>query len=1419
MVQKATNFRTIIRGIVLIVYRFLEEYNKIDMVTKVGEVCVFFAFSFMYFARKKQRKGRVMKGFLAKLCKKNGIAKRILSVALSVLMLTSVIQVLPVGILKAYAAENYTVTVHCYDAEGWGSMSAWIWDTDNKNYTGGTWPGQDISSNAVSGKDNWYDITISEFASSTFSVILSGGGEQTKDLTTELSEISGDTKELWVFGGDKESTSQGAIYTTAPSQWTNSSSGGNTSTSFNGTVTLHFKNEANWGGVYTYLWDSSNTPLNDAYPGKASGENTNNTGWFDTTVDLSLSDSKLNLIFSDGNNDDSKKTKDIAYTLAAGTTDLWITGGQNATTDTISTTAPEGWVAGGSVKKTLKLHYYNTNDWSAVSAYLHNGSTIGATWPGTTATKENSDTSNKWYVAEMSDITVDNLKVIMSNNGSNQEADVDITLTDASTELWLKNGEITDYDPDKLRSPIVNGKEVTFNYESASESAAYIRGTFCGWGDTDQIAMTKTGDVFSKTITLSPGTYGYKFYTTDWLTDPLNTTYTSEGNNLLIVPGLYDYKAEVKKGVDVTLPETLSYIDAKGVETSKTVTYSIKDSANASYVTISGNTVNVSSDYTDSTISFIATATDDTSLTSEVTLTLVANTYVYTVYAHSAIADRNNISNTVVYIWDKAEETLLEAGDHAFTTTEVLEDGRTWLKMEIELACSKEIGFILKSKGDWSWQTSDLIFTNSAKTDQTIYIVDGYSRAYTDLDDVPQDSWLYVEYTRSDAAYANTYAYAWNNGYSYKEAGVSKNLNYPVQNINGKYVAKIPVVVGSTEKSVGFIMQKGTDLTNKDGGDNYVTVPNDEKITKVRFANGQITNVVPASKGYSIDRDNMTLNFYYRDEDLFAECNLDSLTDVKLVLRTAVGTGAVSAEKTYQMTYSETNDRFESESITLTEDSDFYYYYLVGGTRVLDSHNKRTATLDGITYSLCRNRVYNVTLNASVKYTSMDYDDSNVLYLNWTGTDLEGFTPEKVYVDLSALGLDSKTEMDTELMALSFGCLEGTTIGGKAIKVTLIDDCDMTYTTNVTVNVKARTKTANTATKLGTFDWDEAVIYFAITDRFFDGNTENNLGDPDSTADDETYDPNDPGSYHGGDFAGLTQKIDYLYDLGVNTIWLTPIVDDIDINLDEEDNYENSDSYGYHGYWASDFTTLNPHLGTEAEFAALVSAAHAKGMKIMVDVVLNHSGYETEDYFNSILDGKNMVRDSSNTVPGDQRQDGLSGLPDFVTEDEDVRAQLIEWQTGWMTDYDIDYYRVDTVKHVDNTTWSAFKNALIEENQDFKLIGEYYDAGYLNDYDQLDSGRMDSLLDFNFNDLMLKLVDEDLTGIEEALSDRNSSLSNTATLGSFTSSHDEPGLLYTMENTYSEGDWAESLMRVAATYQITAKGQPVIYYGRTWSVR
>lgn len=231
-----------------------------------------------------------------------------------------------------------------------------------------------------------------------------------------------------------------------------------------------------------------------------------------------------------------------------------------------------------------------------------------------------------------------------------------------------------------------------------------------------------------------------------------------------------------------------------------------------------------------------------------------------------------------------------------------------------------------------------------------------------------------------------------------------------------------------------------------------------------------------------------------------------------------------------------------------------------------------------------------------------------------------------------------------------------------------------------------------------TFDWDEAVIYMTCTDRFFDGNTKN--------------------------------------DEGVNK----------------------SGSLSYHGYWAKDFTKLNPYLGTEEELESLINALHKRGMKLMVDVVLNHAGYGTEDYFNSILkdqDGNSisMIRDKDTTITGDDVRDSLSGLPDFVTENADVRNQLVEWQTEWMTKYDIDYYRVDTVKHVDATTWAAFKNSLTKANSDFKMIGEYAGAGYANTAGEL-------------------VTEKNLTE-EEAL----------------------------------------KVFKVAAALQITAKGQAVIYYG------
>ena len=461
--------------------------------------------------------------------------------------------------------------------------------------------------------------------------------------------------------------------------------------------------------------------------------------------------------------------------------------------------------------------------------------------------------------------------------------------------------------------------------------------------------------------------------------------------------------------------------------------------------------------------------------------------------------------------------------------------------------------------------------------------------------------------------------------------------------------------------------------------------------------------------------------------------------------------------------------------------------------------------------SVCHFKKANMSVAASLSQYAMDYNDNNVLSVELTAKDGEGLETSEIAAitaNLSELGLGKEFAIEPELMEGTISCLNTVAAGVKNIPVTVKDIYGNVYTTATNVTVTERKKSA------GDFDWDEAVIYFAVTDRFFDGDASNNdaygVGD---------YNVGEKGgsSYHGGDFAGLNQKLDYLKDLGVNTIWITPIVENI--TEDQHDNKTDTATYGYHGYWASDFTKLNKHLGTEQQFKALLDAAHSKGMKIMVDVVLNHAGYGREDYFNSILtdaDGNSisMIRDSSNTISGDDKYDSLSDLPDFVTENKAVTDQLVTWQTEWMSKYSIDYYRVDTVKHVETTTWEAFKNSLTKVNPDFKMIGEYSGAGYANNAGELGTGTMDALLDFDFNDFAQNFVTGNISSVENSLQKRNNAINNTSVMGSFLSSHDEDSLQYKLvnESKLSEEE-AYNLMKVAATLQITAKGQPVLYYG------
>ena len=655
-----------------------------------------------------------------------------------------------------------------------------------------------------------------------------------------------------------------------------------------------------------------------------------------------------------------------------------------------------------------------------------------------------------------------------------------------------------------------------------------------------------------------------------------------------------------------------------------------------------------------------------------------------------------------------------------------------------------------------------------------------------------------IEYDRPAKDYTGWNIYTWNSGFG-------SDVSVAFADINGKMVAKIPVKDSQADLMLSFCMRQSTadnEWANKDGGDHYVTIPADQSVVKAVFTQGEgITRVLPYNTGFERDGANNAIHFYYRNDELAAENNLASLEgNVSIVIN----------GQTYAMAYDAENDRFVY-NLTDVSTGDYYYYYVVDGTEELDAFNSEKADYSGQECSVCHFKKANMNVAASLSQYAMDYNDNNVLSVELTAKDGEGLETSEIAAitaDLSELGLNREFAIDPTLMEGTISCLNTVAAGEKTIPVTVKDIYGNVYTTATNVTVTERKKSA------GDFDWDEAVIYFAVTDRFFDGDAENNdaygVGD---------YNIGEKGgsSYHGGDFAGLNQKLDYLKDLGVNTIWITPIVENI--TEDQHDNKTDTATYGYHGYWASDFTKLNKHLGTEQQFKALLDAAHSKGMKIMVDVVLNHAGYGTEKYFNSILtdaDGNSisMIRDSNNTISGDDKYDSLSDLPDFVTENKAVTDQLVTWQTEWMSKYNIDYYRVDTVKHVETTTWAAFKNSLTKVNPDFKMIGEYSGAGYANNAGELGTGTMDALLDFDFNDFAQNFVTGNISSVENSLQKRNSAINNTAVMGSFLSSHDEDTLQYKLvsESKISEEE-AYNLMKVAATLQITAKGQPVLYYG------
>ncbi|MBD1381691.1 type I pullulanase [Metabacillus arenae] len=645
-----------------------------------------------------------------------------------------------------------------------------------------------------------------------------------------------------------------------------------------------------------------------------------------------------------------------------------------------------------------------------------------------------------------------------------------------------------------------------------------------------------------------------------------------------------------------------------------------------------------------------------------------------------------------------------------------------------------------------------------------------------------------ITYVRDDQNYEDWNIWTWQTG---AEDGEKRFTDITEQG------AVTTFDIGPDASQIGFVIRKGSDWNSaiKDpyGEDRYIEVDPNESITKAVIKSGEKEfHTVPNVNGPVLQDGKVT--FFYRNPELYERNEMDQVDKVQV---------KVNNQK-YDMTYEPENEYFTFTLEDIEEGTHEYSFLVTTNgqtTEVTDPYNTNENGKSEFTY-----QIPDLDVTAQVYPTAISSNENAVITTSIFSK--EPVSIKETYVDLKEIGGPDKVAIDPLLNKLSIAVEDDVTSGEKVLPVTIVDEFGNKHEHEAKVEVKPRQAVGELD-----FDWDEARIYFLLTDRFYDGDPSNN--NPNG----ENYNTSHPETYHGGDIEGITEKLDYLDELGINTIWITPIVDNIDWDLRHDNE---GHQYGYHGYWAKNFTKMDEHLGDQEDMKELISKAHDKGIKIMVDVVLNHTGYGLKVNDPSIGKGisnfptdedrkqfKGMLRDGGTDVVKGE----VAGLPDLITEDPHVREQMIKWQTEWLEKVrtedgeTIDYFRVDTVKHVEETTWNAFKNELTEIKPDFKMIGENYGASYNNTGGYLDSGQMDSLLDFGFKSIAKDFIDGKIEAAESEMRSRNGFLSNTATMGQFLSSHDEDGFLL----AHADGDVSKQM--IAASLQITAKGQPVIYYG------
>ncbi|PWJ42054.1 alpha-amylase [Sediminitomix flava] len=394
-------------------------------------------------------------------------------------------------------------------------------------------------------------------------------------------------------------------------------------------------------------------------------------------------------------------------------------------------------------------------------------------------------------------------------------------------------------------------------------------------------------------------------------------------------------------------------------------------------------------------------------------------------------------------------------------------------------------------------------------------------------------------------------------------------------------------------------------------------------------------------------------------------------------------------------------------------------------------------------------------------------------------------------------------------------------------------------------------KTQSTKTE-APFIWNAANIYFLLTDRFYNGNKEN----------DNIIPRNENAAklrgFMGGDIKGITEKIKegYFQDLGINAIWFTPIVEQIHGSVDEG----TGETYPFHGYWAKDWTKIDPNFGTKEDLAELVKVAHDNGIRIILDVVINHTGPVTDQ--DPVWDN-NWVRTEPQCTYDSYENfvncTLVENLPDVLTgSDENVeiptplvekwtkegrlekeqkeldeffartgyprapRFYIIKWLTDYIREFGVDGFRVDTVKHTEESVWgdlhkeaiAAFKDwkkanpdKVLDDN-DFYMVGEVYGYNIGNGRNFMNGDKEVDYFDEGFNTLIsfgLKWEANEKS-YEEVFASYDSILNNELKgkgVVNYVSSHDDGHPFDKMREKPFK----------AANFLFLAPGSAQVYYG------